>query len=210
MIASSRQHIGEHWTAATIYCCLALKLSLALAKRFESLVEASSIFKIIYPVQWGLVCFQLKSGDNVDHENLARELKQNQETLITTSVWNGTTYLRATFNQFTTTENDVDEIFQKIEARAQFLKNHCQESNKKRTKIKSKAILKNSENIPINWFTSILTLFFAMFKRTLRIFTYYYSLSLLCAAIWFHCSNNIFWHGNEIIWYYSNAVDLQF
>ena len=150
MIASSRQHIGEHLTAATIYCCLALKLCLALAKRFESLVEASSIFKIIYPVQWGLVCFQLKSGDNVDHENLARELKQNQETLITTSVWNGSTYLRATFNQFTTTENDVDEIFQKIEARAQFLKNHCQESNKKRTKIKSKAILKNSGNIPIN------------------------------------------------------------
>ena len=121
MIASSRQHIGEHLTAATIYCCLALKLCLALAKRFESLVEASSIFKIIYPVQWGLVCFQLKSGDNKDHELLARELKQKQETLITTSVWNGSTYLRASFNQFMTTENDVDEVFHKIENRARVL-----------------------------------------------------------------------------------------
>ena len=98
-----------------------LKLILALAKQFESLVEASSIFKVIYPVYWGLVCFQLKAGDNKDHELLARELKQNHETLMTTSVWNGSTYLRATFNQFTASEKDVDEVFQKIENRARVL-----------------------------------------------------------------------------------------
>ena len=117
-----------------------------MAKRFESLVEASSIFKIIYPVQWGLVCFQLKSGDNTNHENLARELKQNHETLITTSVWNGSTYLRATFNQFTTTEKDVDEIFHRIERRAEFL---FERSNQIPTKNQFKVVLKNSENIPI-------------------------------------------------------------
>ena len=94
---------------------------LALAKQFEALVEASLLFKVIYPVHWGLVCFQLKSGDNKDHELLARELKQKQETLITTSVWNGSTYLRASFNQFMTTENDVDEVFHKIENRARVL-----------------------------------------------------------------------------------------
>ena len=90
----------------------------ALAKRFESLIEASPIFKVIYPVEWGLVCFQLKSGDNNDHELLARELKLNQETLLTTSKWNGSTYLRAVFNHFTATEKDVDDVFHKIENRA--------------------------------------------------------------------------------------------
>ena len=94
---------------------------LALAKQFETLVKASPLFKVIYPVHWGLVCFQLNSGDNKDHELLARELKQKQETLITTSVWNGSTYLRASFNQFMTTENDVDEVFHKIENRARVL-----------------------------------------------------------------------------------------
>ena len=93
----------------------------ALAKQFESLVEKSSLFKVIYPVHWGLVCFQLQSGDNKDHELLARELKQKQETLITTSVWNGSTYLRASFNQFMTTEDDVNEVFDKIENRARIL-----------------------------------------------------------------------------------------
>ena len=116
-----------------------------MAKQFESLVKTSSIFKVIYPVQWGLVCFQLKSDDNNAHENLARELKKNQETLITTSVWNGCTYLRATFNQFMTTENDVGEIFRRIEKRAQIL---FEKSNQ--TKKQSKEILKNSENIAIN------------------------------------------------------------
>ena len=94
------------------------KFILALAKRFESLVEASPIFKVIYPVEWGLVCFQLESGDNNDHELLARELKLNQETLLTTSKWNGSTYLRAVFNHFTATEKDVDDVFHKIENRA--------------------------------------------------------------------------------------------
>ena len=111
------------------------------------MVEASSIFKVIYPVQWGLVCFQLKSGNNKDHENLARDLKRNQETLITTSMWKGSTYLRATFNQFMTTENDVVEIFHKIQNRAQFL---FEKSNQITPKIPSKAILKNNENIAIN------------------------------------------------------------
>ena len=69
---------------------------------------------MIYPVHWGLVCFQLKSGDNKDHELLARELKQKQETLITTSVWNGSTYLRASFNHFMATKDDVNEVFDKI------------------------------------------------------------------------------------------------
>ena len=122
-----------------------------MAKQFESLVEASSIFKVIYPVQWGLVCFKLKTGDNEDHENLSRELKQNQETLITTSVWNGSTYLRATFNQFMTTENDVLEIFKRIERRAEIL---FEKSNQIQAKKLFKAVLiqllKNSKNIPIN------------------------------------------------------------
>ena len=111
------------------------------------MVEASSIFKVIYPVQWGLVCFQLKSGNNKDHENLARELKHNQETLITTSMWKGSTYLRTTFNQFMATENDVVEIFHKIQNRAHFL---FEKSNQITPKIPSKAILKNNEIIAIN------------------------------------------------------------
>ena len=92
-----------------------------MAKQFQALVEASSLFKVIYPVHWGLVCFQLQSGDNKDHELLERELKQKQEILITTSKWNGSSYFRTSFNQFMTTENDVNEVFKKIENRARIL-----------------------------------------------------------------------------------------
>ena len=79
------------------------------------------MFKVIYPVHWGLVCFQLQAGDNDKHELLARELKKNHETLLTTSVWNGSIYLRASFNQFMTTGKDVEEVFHKIENRARIL-----------------------------------------------------------------------------------------
>ena len=133
------------------------------------MVEASSIFKVIYPVQWGLVCFQLKSGNNKDHENLARELKRNQETLITTSTWKGSTYLRATFNQFMATENDVVEIFHIIQNRAQFL---FEKSNQITSKIPSKAILKNDENIAINLLLYFLVLFFEAQSELFSLFIF--------------------------------------
>merc|ERR1711917_44330 len=50
-------------------------------------------------------------------------------------MWKGSTYLRATFNQFMTTENDVVEIFHKIQNRAQFL---FEKSNQITPKIPSK------------------------------------------------------------------------
>ena len=37
-----------------------------LAEQFEEKVVSSSIFEIIFPVTWGLVCFKLENGDNND------------------------------------------------------------------------------------------------------------------------------------------------
>ena len=41
-------------------------------------------------------------------------MKKTFSILITTAEWNGKTYLRATFNQLTCTEENVKLIFDKI------------------------------------------------------------------------------------------------
>ena len=57
------------------------------------------------------VCFRIKNGTNEENENLAKELKKRKTSLMTTSEWNGKTYLRASFNHFSSTSDDVETIF---------------------------------------------------------------------------------------------------
>jgi len=89
-----------------------------LALHFAARVEASEKFKIIFPVQWGLVCFQLKQGDNSLHEQIASDLKRQHGVVMTTSLWRGEVYLRATFNPLTSSIERADRVFDLIEQTA--------------------------------------------------------------------------------------------
>ena len=85
-----------------------------MALHFAALVEASDKFKVIFPVHWGLVCFQLKSGDNSQNELIASELKRQHGVVMTTSLWRGEVYLRATFNPLTSSIDRCERVFDLI------------------------------------------------------------------------------------------------
>ena len=85
-----------------------------MALHFSALIKACDKFKVIFPVQWGLVCFQLKSGDNALHEQIANELKRKHGVIMTTSLWRGEVYLRATFNPLTSSIDRCERVFDLI------------------------------------------------------------------------------------------------
>jgi len=88
---------------------------LELALLFRSKVEKSELFELIYPTIWGLVCFRLKDKSDDDHDKLARMLKKEHGLVMTTSIWHGKLYLRATFNQLTSSGANVEKVFTIIE-----------------------------------------------------------------------------------------------
>ena len=49
-----------------------------------------------------------------DHEQLATELKRKHGLVMTTSVWKGEVYLRATFNSLTSSKENVDRVFELV------------------------------------------------------------------------------------------------
>ena len=90
----------------------------ALALHFAAQVEGSELFKTVYPVHWGLVCFQLIDGDNLQHEQVVRDLKRQHGVIMTTSIWHGEIYFRATFNQLTSSMANVERVFGLIQKAA--------------------------------------------------------------------------------------------
>jgi len=91
-----------------------VKKHVQLATRFADLVTNSENFELACPIGYGLVCFRMKENTEMSVECLASRLKDKHGILITTASWQGSPYLRASFNPLTCSTENLEKIFLKI------------------------------------------------------------------------------------------------
>ena len=91
-----------------------LRESLRLAQVLKALVEADGEFEVSAPVPLSLVCFRLKSSDEVNRQLLA-EINASGKVFLSQTLLNGKFVLRFAIGNHQTNETDIRESWQVIQ-----------------------------------------------------------------------------------------------
>jgi aromatic-L-amino-acid/L-tryptophan decarboxylase len=97
-----------------------LRQALRLAQLLKALIDADSDFELAAPVPFSLVCFRHRSEDGFNQQLLA-EINASGKAFLSHTVLNGKFVLRFAIGNFQTTEADVREVWQLIQATARKL-----------------------------------------------------------------------------------------
>jgi aromatic-L-amino-acid/L-tryptophan decarboxylase len=100
--------------------CELLRMSIQLAQKIQSLVEADPDFELAAPVPLSLVCFRHRSGDAFNRELLSR-LNASGQVLLSHTVLRGQYVLRFAIGNFQTTLSDVVDAWNLIRHTATLL-----------------------------------------------------------------------------------------
>jgi aromatic-L-amino-acid/L-tryptophan decarboxylase len=98
---------AERLGAVADRCC-------ELAQRLASAVDAEPRLERMAPVGLNIVCFRYRDGDDAAQADIAADMQEAGEAVLSTTTLQGRTVLRAAFVNHRTVEADVDAVVQAV------------------------------------------------------------------------------------------------
>ena len=89
-----------------------------LAERFAEMVAQSPDLEMAAPVPLNIVCFRVRGLDDQHHTDLAADIQEAGQVVLSTTVLDGRVALRAAFVNHRTTEEDLPIILQAVRDQA--------------------------------------------------------------------------------------------
>jgi aromatic-L-amino-acid/L-tryptophan decarboxylase len=92
----------------------AVEQNLACARRFACLVEASTDFEMLAPVELSVFCFRYKPVSDAEHERLLVRLQRAGSTYLSNATVHGRFALRGCVLNYRTTEQDMERVLDDV------------------------------------------------------------------------------------------------
>jgi aromatic-L-amino-acid decarboxylase len=89
------------------HCC-------ALARDFAARIDAEPALERVAPVALNVVCFRVRAADNARHADLAADLQEAGQAVLSTTTIGGRVVLRAAFVNHRTTTDDIAAVLRSV------------------------------------------------------------------------------------------------